>query len=217
MCYFLLFFRKKRTFFLKVVRVFLLVGAAFPEKRCAFKLCFQMCHARSDGAAACGHSCTHNTQIGCGIPADRRNIERERVWNGGFLKAPRTPARAEGCPAREPSFFACQLSFLSSLPRRAPHERQATFAESYALIRSANTSMIWGGGGGKQRHLTRGTMPNGVGWWTADTDAGNLRGVVSRQTEQHCQKTLSMFTGTAYFTFPLQKSLGRKHLCPLFY
>ena len=42
-----------------------------------------------------------------------------------------------------------------------------------------------GGWGGKQNNLTRGTVPHGVGWWTERADAGNLRGVVSRQAERN--------------------------------
>ncbi len=77
-------------------------------KRCAFKLCFQMCHAGGDVTAACGHSCHACLLLECmaflllGIPDHRRNTERERVWNGGFHKVLRPLARAENRPAPNP-------------------------------------------------------------------------------------------------------------------
>ena len=57
--------------------------AYVPEKRCAFKLCFQMYHAGSNETAASGHSCHACLLLECmaflplGIPARLRNVDRK--------------------------------------------------------------------------------------------------------------------------------------------
>ena len=115
MCCFWLFFRRKCTFFLAVAGVFLLVGAAFRENVVLLVCVFRCATPEVTDPWPVGVLVRTTHRLGVG--ADRWDTERKRVWNGGFRKAPRMPARAEGCPAREPAFFTCQLSFLFSLPQ----------------------------------------------------------------------------------------------------
>ena len=96
-------FLEKNTFFLAVVRVCLLVGDAFPEKRCAFKLCFQMWDWRKRSLWAFLHA-------------------QLTDWVLAFLLLQRPLARGENRPACEPFSLLvnCLLStfFFSTVTAR---------------------------------------------------------------------------------------------------
>ncbi|MDD9972979.1 MAG: hypothetical protein OXU27_03185 [Candidatus Poribacteria bacterium] len=104
------------------------------------------------------------------------SMERERQHETETAPAPNPLSLLVNCLL---STFRCSVlppshqhaPNTSDFSQRQRHERQATFAVVERFDTPANTMV--GGWGGKQNNLTRGTVPNGVGWWREDTDAGS--------------------------------------------